>query len=101
MHIPPEYFTRASCMELVKRAVGGNVAMCSVLQVTSGGGTADRSGREHLGKGKGKDIVDSPRKSDAGYVMDMDEEDDSGLRMLRELCFHHLMVLHAFPYRMG
>ncbi|KAI6146732.1 Urb2/Npa2 family-domain-containing protein [Pisolithus tinctorius] len=99
MYVPPKYFTRASRMELVKRAVGGDVAICSVLQVVSGGGTADRSDREHLGKGK--DMVDSPQKSDAGYEMDMDEEDDSGVRMLRELCVHHLTVFRAFLYRMG
>ncbi|KIO00541.1 hypothetical protein M404DRAFT_1003794 [Pisolithus tinctorius Marx 270] len=99
MYVPPKYFTRASRMELVKRAVGGDVAICSVLQVISGGGTADRSDREHLGKGK--DMVDSPQKSDAGYEMDMDEEDDSGVRMLRELCVHHLTVFRAFLYRMG
>ncbi|KAI6146719.1 Urb2/Npa2 family-domain-containing protein [Pisolithus tinctorius] len=99
MYVPPEYFTRASRMELVKRAVGGDVAICSVLQVISGGGSADRSDREHLGKGK--DMVDSPQKSDAGYEMDMDEEDDSGVRMLRELCVHHLTVFRAFLYRMG
>ncbi|KAI6008885.1 hypothetical protein F5J12DRAFT_57691 [Pisolithus orientalis] len=46
-------------------------------------------------------MVDSPQKSDAGYEMDMDEEDESGVRGLRELCFHHLTVFRAFLYRMG
>ncbi|KIO00905.1 hypothetical protein M404DRAFT_744473 [Pisolithus tinctorius Marx 270] len=46
-------------------------------------------------------MVDSPQISDAGYEMDMDEEGDSGVRTLREFCFHHLMVFRAFLYRMG
>ncbi|KAI6143902.1 hypothetical protein BKA82DRAFT_2400922 [Pisolithus tinctorius] len=52
MYVPPEYFPRASRTELVKRAVGGDVAICSALQVTSGGGTADQGDRGHLGKGR-------------------------------------------------
>ncbi|KAI6143888.1 hypothetical protein BKA82DRAFT_4178640, partial [Pisolithus tinctorius] len=52
MYVPPEYFTWASRTELVKRAVGGEVAICSALRVTSGGGTVDKGDREHLGKRK-------------------------------------------------
>ncbi|KIO05623.1 hypothetical protein M404DRAFT_512953 [Pisolithus tinctorius Marx 270] len=52
MYVAPGYFTRASRTELVKRAVGGDAAICSALQVTSGSRTADQGDGEHLGKGK-------------------------------------------------
>ncbi|KAI6155566.1 hypothetical protein BKA82DRAFT_4435060 [Pisolithus tinctorius] len=57
--------TWAPRTELAKRVVGDDVAICSVLQGKGGGRTADRNDKERLRNGV--DMVDSPRKSDAGY----------------------------------
>ncbi|KAI6020875.1 Urb2/Npa2 family-domain-containing protein [Pisolithus microcarpus] len=84
MYVPPEYFTRTSRAELVKRAVGGDIAMCSALQGTNGSGA-----------------VDSPQTADGGFDMDTDKESGSGDRTFTERCVHHLMVFRAFLYRMG
>ncbi|KAI6141673.1 hypothetical protein BKA82DRAFT_29133 [Pisolithus tinctorius] len=66
-------------LELVR---AGEIYTCLMSQVAAG----QRIGMtvQHLGKGKD--------------MMDMDEEDDSGVRTLRELCFHHLTVFRAFLY---
>ncbi|KAI6022422.1 Urb2/Npa2 family-domain-containing protein [Pisolithus microcarpus] len=84
MYVPPEYFTRTSRAELVKRAVGGDVAICLALQGTNGSGA-----------------VDLPQTVDSGLDMDTDKESGSGNRTFRELCVHHLTVFRAFLYRMG
>ncbi|KAI6137222.1 hypothetical protein F5141DRAFT_1209544 [Pisolithus sp. B1] len=84
MYVPPEYFTRTSRTELVKRAVSGDVAICSVL----------------LGANDGGD-VDSPQLADGGCDMDIDKESGSEVHMFRELCVRHLTIFRAFLYRIG
>ncbi|KAI6102377.1 Urb2/Npa2 family-domain-containing protein [Pisolithus thermaeus] len=84
MYVPPEYFTRTSRAELVKRAVSGDVAICSVLRGANDGGE-----------------VDSPQIADGGCDMDMDKESGSEVQTFRELCVRHLTIFRAFLYRMG
>ncbi|KAI5992196.1 Urb2/Npa2 family-domain-containing protein [Pisolithus albus] len=84
MYVPPEYFTRTSRAELVKRAVGGDVAICLALQGANGSGA-----------------VDLPQTVDGGFDMDTDKESGSRNRTFRELCVRHLTVFRAFLYRMG
>ncbi|KAI6101113.1 hypothetical protein EDD16DRAFT_1650859, partial [Pisolithus croceorrhizus] len=79
-----EYFTRTSRAELVKKAVSGDVAICSVLRGVNDGGE-----------------VDSPQLVDGGCAMDMDKGSSSEVQTLRELCVRHLTIFRAFLYRMG
>ncbi|KAI6028998.1 Urb2/Npa2 family-domain-containing protein [Pisolithus marmoratus] len=84
MYVPPEYFTRTSRTELLKRAVGGDNAICSILQ----------------GANDGR-VLESPQKANAGCEMDMNDESNAGVQPFRELCFHHLTIFRAFLYRLG
>ncbi|KIO00935.1 hypothetical protein M404DRAFT_29133 [Pisolithus tinctorius Marx 270] len=44
---------------------------------------------------KGMDTVDSPQKSDAGYEMDMDEDDDSGLKNVLDYSVITIKIGHV------
>ncbi|KAI6047021.1 Urb2/Npa2 family-domain-containing protein [Pisolithus marmoratus] len=84
MYVPPEYFTRTSRTELLRRAVGGDIAICSMIQ-----------------RANDARVVESPQKANAGCEMDINDESNSGVQLFRELCFHHLTIFRAFLYRLG
>ncbi|KAF9243805.1 Urb2/Npa2 family-domain-containing protein [Melanogaster broomeanus] len=52
LHVPPEYFTRVARAELVRRAVGGDVGICAVLNDVADKGDKGKSKERDKSKGK-------------------------------------------------
>ncbi|KAG6334068.1 hypothetical protein ID866_5018 [Astraeus odoratus] len=95
MHVPPEYFTRSSRAELMKRAIGGDVGVCRVR---------DSGSRESVDNGK------KPKKKkdkdDASHISHVESEipvdhDTSIVRSCSVDWLRYLTMFRAFLRRMA
>lgn len=95
MHAPPEYFTRPSRTELVKRAVGGDLGVCAVLRGTD---TTDGKKRK---KRTVKDTDETPQKSHAECDVGMVADLDSSSAVPTERWMSHLIIFRSFLLKTG
>jgi len=99
MHVPPEYFTRSSRIELMKRAVSGDLGICVVLRDTNHRETVTDGKKRKKQRGKDRDKFDAHQISSAERDDGMDVGPNSGIPADRWV--RHLTIFRAFLQRMS